>query len=158
MAVTTKPKTYESHGREFATLQAAERHDALYVAREKLEDAQRAFQSALAEDAVTADGHAFEFGVFRDYYRIVVPYWSMPHIEKTSYLCWSWAVRETVDAREVVEIREERGGGKTTDWVPIRELYADPKKALAALDAARRKWLADVGRQIEEDAKRERRL
>lgn len=150
MPVKVQPTQFVSHGKAFDNQADAHRHDKLYQAREELEAAQRKFQRLLAENAVTADGHRFEFGVFRDYYHIVRPHMSRPYLRKYDYLCWNWSVREQVDAPEVVEIRDERSDGSSNGgYVPIRELYADEKKARAALIRAQREWLEEQRREIE---------
>jgi hypothetical protein len=152
MAVKEQPKQYESHGKTFDTRKEAKRHDELVTAKQALEDAQDKYQRVLAESAVTADGVPFEFGVFHDYYHIVKPWGSMPHVDRLSYVAWGWSVRDS-DLPDQVEIADRRDDGKSR-YVPIKELYADRDKAVAALLVAQREWLEERRREIEEFAEK----
>lgn len=154
MAITQKPIRFVSHGVEFDSREAAYRHDSLVNAREELEGAQRTFQRLLAESAITADGHQFEFGLFVDYYHVVKPYSSMPRLRKFTYLCLSWTVRESIEKPDVIEIYDDHDQKDVRPhFVPIPELYRTQEAADKALRVAQREWLEEQRQMIEGESR-----
>ena len=156
MPVKEVPIAYESHGQTFPTREAAERHSALIEAREQLESAQRKFQRLLAENAVTADGKPFHFGMYCDYWQVFQPWNSLPYLRKFCFICDNWRVRGDIDRPDVVEICGKSDRGNEMIWVPITELFCSQEKAEAELLAARRKWLAEKAAEIEESERAKR--
>lgn len=151
MAVKESPRTFTAHGRDFPSKAAAERFDKLEAARQDLEAAEHKYEQLLAENAITADGEAFKFGVFADYWRITNPIYSMPQIVKLEYMCRDWRVRdrERADGKHEIEIRHYSWKEKDQPFVPISELYADRDKAEAAHFAAQRAWLAERSAEVD---------
>lgn len=148
MAVKTNKQTFTAAGREYDTREEAERADKLYTARQKLEDAHRAYQKTLGESAKTADGEQFEFGTWGDYWRITNPVYSMPRMVRMQFICWAWSVRSGNE--EVVEIAEHKDDGREPAYVPIRELYKSERAAQVALLAAQKQWLAERAEDVAE--------
>lgn len=154
MSVTAVPQKFKSHGREFATVEEAHRFDRLWLARENLETAQRAFQRSLGESAKTADGQLFDFDGYHCYWHVFKPFGSIPRIEQFTYTCWSWSVKED---GETVQIKVESSDGKEswqTRYIDIAELYSSEAAATAMLIAAQEEWLKERAAEIAKFKKR----
>lgn len=147
MSVKQIPQKFESHGREFDTPEEATRYDALCIARETLEKAQRAFQRLLGDSAKTADGISFEFGLFNTYWHVVTPFHTMPYLQKYGYYGRDWSVKED---GETIEIRQDSGEKRSAAYVPISELFRFERSARFALLVAMEKWLIERTKEIED--------
>lgn len=130
MAVKTKKQVYEAHGKESETKEEAEKYDELRTARNAFETARSKFERLTAESQKTADGYAFSFGTFCDYY-FVREYASRPSIERVSFYPWDLSLRED----EVgVSIRDD--GKERSSFYPIGQLYYREANAIKALTVA----------------------
>ncbi len=142
MAVSEQSVKYRaSDGETFNSKAEAERHDALIVARDKYEEAEKAFGILLAETTKTADGCVFEFGWFT-YYRIIDGYY-WPQLEEVR-LCLP---RIAVNAGEVTIINTINGNYR--DY-RVSDLYKSKKFAEKALASLQEDRIADYQRQVDE--------
>jgi len=145
---TKKSKTtYEVHGREFQDQAAAERFEILLNAKEIFEDARKNLGRLLAESFTTADGEPFRFQHWF-YYHVFTPHNAMPRLFEVSFTYWGWDFEAFYegDQTDLVLYTAKDPWGNDCDrrhGYPIRELYADKKKAEAALRVAQREWLEE---------------
>jgi uncharacterized protein YkwD len=144
MGVMVKKSVFVSHGKEFETKAEADKYDALHTARKEYEDAQHKLQQLLAETQKTADGQAFEFGVFHDYHTIVT-FYGFPVLTTVSFMCWNWTVQEDEFG---VSIKEDRG--RDDRFFRITSLYADKRNAEKALAAAQSNELIQLTQRTNE--------
>lgn len=149
MAIKKEFKFKSSDGQTFDDETEAKKHDALILAREEYEGALRKLNQCIAETTRTADGHLFEFGLWRTYYYVTPGYFSMPVLAEVPYLGWNWDLNEHDDS---VEIVLHEGNDNRRREFKVNSLYVDKRTALAALIGAQQAWLKERQEQIAETA------
>lgn len=142
----TEVKFRTTDGSEFDTEKEAEKHEELYQANEAYDTARRRLGKLLAETQKTADGKAFEFGIYRDYYFVTPGYWSWPALQQIPYLGWSWQWDNSGDK---FTIFTDHPDGKRLRF-EIGNLYADKRLAEKALLEAREKRIAELHEEMEQ--------
>jgi len=150
MSIKKTPVKFKTtDGSEFDTEAKAETHEALYQANEEYQSARRKLGRLLAETQITADGEQFQFGVYRDYHRIVPNYWGWPSLDRVPYLGWNWRWDNAGD-RFVIHVEEYLNGVNQNRSYAIGDLYASERKAREALIAAREERLGEFQAELAE--------
>lgn len=149
MAVKQEVKFKSSDGRAFNNEAEAKKHDALILARQEYKAALRKLNQCVAETTRTADGHLFEFGLWKTYYYVTPGFFSMPALAEVPYLGWNWELNEYNDSVEII-LRE--GNDNRVREFKINDLYLEKRKALTALVDAQKAWLKERGERITETA------
>lgn len=149
MPVKESPKTYTaSDGTEFDSKAEAERYDNLLQAKEKYDSARTLLCRALAESQKTADGVAFEFGVFRDYYSILE--WDgFPRLHTVQSLYMHSNEDFELEQDGTIYLVEQRATNQRRTY-RIGELYYHESEAKKALVEVREKRLAEWTKETAE--------
>jgi hypothetical protein len=141
-----------SDGGEFPDRNEAAQHQEFLDTVSAYEEARKRLSLVVAQSQRTADGEIFEFGVFRDYLRIV-PGWSgRPTLATVHFNYHAWAERD-LDHKgrggERVQIVVYSENKRTLEHYPIDELYAGQKAANRALLKAVEEWMKDQTEALE---------
>ncbi len=147
MAVKKKPVTFEtSDGEEFDSKEKAETHESVKAAEMQLVEARRALLSALAENALTADGHEFDFS---HTYHFIREMFSWPDVVQIR-LYRTYDNRFGVETRDgedrlivIDEVTNDRDGTVRFIHYPVCELYWSERKAKEALLKAHENRIAE---------------
>ena len=128
-AIKKSVKYRSTDGNEYDTKEEAERHDALWNARNEFDNARKKFGKLLAETQTTGDGEAFEFG-WRSYWYVTPTWGGFPELRTIRFSEYQF----DFDDSDVFQIFNIEDGNRKR--YAISDLYVSKHKARAALIAA----------------------
>lgn len=125
--VSHRKASYEARGREFDTKAEAESWEKLCDALSEFDHARKVWMKAAAQFAKTADGHAFEFDRWDDYWYIDENYLGQPGLLNVKF---RYDTEIRIDGDEiVVELYTDNRGRTKYDEHKISDLYWDKTNA-----------------------------
>jgi hypothetical protein len=151
MGVTKRPETYStSDGKEFTDANEAARHEAAVQAVQEFGEARKRLGRLLAGSQRTADGQAFEMGIWRDYYHLAPGYFDMPALVPVNFSYQTEFGLDESGAVTLIKTEHDRSGARRDTSYRVSDLYFRREAAEEALLAAQEAWLAE---RVEDVAK-----
>ena len=148
---TIKQKFETNDGKVFETEQEAVAHEKECKAIDKFNQAYEELKQLMVKDCQTADGHSFEFGLFREYYYVTNG--NRPWLLKIDFSGYDFYIEKEEGELEI-GTSSYQDGKYQYRFYKISELYYNEKEAIKELIKRKKECIGWLEDEIKEKEKR----